>query len=115
MHWLTRQEKLVLMFLCGVMLCGSVLQYASKSWAVVGRMMSDRDDKFSFRSIDVNSAGLQELTTVPGIGPATAGRIIEYRTAHGPYQKLDDLDDVPGISMKRVKTLSRFLAVKGKY
>ena len=100
------------MFLCGVMLCGSVLQYASKSWAVMARMIRDRDDKYLFRSIDVNSAGLQELTAVPGIGPATAERIVEYRTAHGPYQKLDDLDQVPGIGVKRVKMLSRFLAVK---
>lgn len=112
MHWLTRQEKLVLMFLCGVMLCGSVLQYASKSWAFMARMMRDREDKYLFRSIDVNSAGLQELTDIPGIGPATAGQIVGYRTAYGPYQSLDDLDNVPGISVKKIKMLSQYLAVK---
>lgn len=102
------------MFLCGVMFCGSVLNYMSKSWAFMARVMGGRDDKYIFRPIDLNSAGLQELTAVPGIGTTTAGWIIEYRTAHGPYQSLDDLCKVPGIGLKRIKMFSRFLIVKGK-
>jgi len=47
--------------------------------------------------IDINTADAQELDTLPRIGPAIAERIVEYRRARGPFQKIEDLLDVPGI------------------
>ena len=47
--------------------------------------------------INVNKAGLEELQTVRGIGPALAERIIQYRDEHGPFKKLDDVTSVRGI------------------
>ncbi|MEJ7721129.1 MAG: helix-hairpin-helix domain-containing protein [Ilumatobacteraceae bacterium] len=47
--------------------------------------------------VDVNMAGLDELDTLPGIGPATATAIIQYRDENGPFASVDDLESVPGI------------------
>ncbi|MCC7362508.1 MAG: helix-hairpin-helix domain-containing protein [Anaerolineales bacterium] len=47
--------------------------------------------------INVNTATAAELETLPEIGPALAQRIVDYRTAHGPFTALDDLLNVSGI------------------
>ena len=61
--------------------------------------------------IDVNTASAVELTLLPGIGPALAARIADYRDAHGPFASLDDLDDVRGIGPKTIAGLEPFAAV----
>lgn len=48
-------------------------------------------------TVNVNDAGLDELAVLPGLGPATAQRIIDHRREHGPFTTLDGLLDVPGI------------------
>ena len=47
--------------------------------------------------IDVNRATLDDLISLPGIGPALAQRIIDYRSEHGPFQSVDELERVSGI------------------
>jgi competence protein ComEA len=47
--------------------------------------------------IDLNRASANELQTLPGIGPAIAARIIEYRSANGPFRTFDELEKVSGI------------------
>ena len=47
--------------------------------------------------IDINRATLNDLITLPGIGPALAQRIIDYRSEHGPFQSVDELERVSGI------------------
>jgi competence protein ComEA len=51
----------------------------------------------SFR-VDINRASQPELEALPGIGPVLAARIIEYRTANGPFTTVDQLTEIEGIS-----------------
>lgn len=57
------------------------------------------------RRVRVNSAALEELTTLPGIGAVTAQRIIEYREQVGEFKGLADLDQVPGIGPRMLENL----------
>jgi competence ComEA-like helix-hairpin-helix protein len=47
--------------------------------------------------ININTAGVKELTTLGGIGHKVAERIVEYREAHGPFKKPEDLKKVEGV------------------
>ena len=47
--------------------------------------------------VNINTAGQEELEKLPGIGPAKALAILQYRAEHGPFQTIEDLMKVPGI------------------
>ncbi len=63
--------------------------------------------------IDINTASADELEALPGIGPALAERIVAYRTEHGPFQSVDELAEVRGISPRMVDELRDLVTVGG--
>lgn len=55
--------------------------------------------------IDLNRATEAELETLDGVGPATAAKILQWRTEHGPFRSVDDLEQVPGIGPKKLAAM----------
>jgi comEA protein len=55
--------------------------------------------------VHVNSATVEELDTLPGIGPSLAQAIIDYRTQNGPFTSLEDLDNVPGLGPAKLDAI----------
>ncbi len=58
--------------------------------------------------VDLNLADENELETLPGIGPALAGRIVEFRETNGPFSSLDDLLDVGGMTQRKLDDLEPY-------
>lgn len=57
--------------------------------------------------VDINKAGIVELTALPGIGKVTAQRIIEYRNIHGKFISTSDLMKVKGIGQKKFERIKQ--------
>lgn len=60
--------------------------------------------------VHLNSATVEELDTLPGVGPVTAQKIVDYRTAHGAFRSVDELDAIPGIGPARLEQLRDLVA-----
>jgi len=61
--------------------------------------------------VNINTASLEELDTLQGVGPSTAQKIIDYRTANGPFASIDDIKNVSGIGDARFAALKDSITV----
>jgi competence protein ComEA len=59
--------------------------------------------------ININTATETELETLNGVGPVTAGAIVQYRTQHGPFRSIEDLVNVSGIGPVTLEELRPFI------
>lgn len=61
--------------------------------------------------VDLNTSSRTHLETVSGIGPGKARAIIEYRTQHGPFKSVDELENVPGFGKKTIEKIRSRLTI----
>jgi competence protein ComEA len=61
--------------------------------------------------VNINTANAAELESLPGIGPVLAEAILRYRSAYGPFKRIEDLLDVPGIGEKTLEKLKPFITI----
>ncbi|MBI4168783.1 MAG: helix-hairpin-helix domain-containing protein [Acidobacteria bacterium] len=61
--------------------------------------------------ININTAGVEELVTLPGIGRVYAERIVEYRQKNGPFKKVEDILNVRGVGEKTFEKIKDRLTV----
>ncbi len=61
--------------------------------------------------VDINTASLEQLQTLPGVGPVLAQHILDWRTAHRSFASVDQLDDVPGIGPVKFQALKPVVTV----
>ncbi len=65
----------------------------------------------AFAGVNINTADVKELEGLPGIGPAKAKAIVDYRKEHGPFATVDDLSKVQGIGPKMLEQLRNQIEV----
>ena len=75
-------------------------------WQVTTQKNAGQEETIT--AVNVNTATVEELIGVEGIGPTLAERIVEYREEHGPFQSVEELDNVKGIGPSLIENI-RFL------
>jgi competence protein ComEA len=60
--------------------------------------------------VHLNSATLEQLDALPGVGPVTAQKILDYRQQHGAFGSVDELDAIAGIGPARLENLRGLVA-----
>ncbi|PLX23571.1 MAG: hypothetical protein C0600_14550 [Ignavibacteria bacterium] len=148
----TRNEAAVVVFLCAVIIVGTILTEVRSSGARpvedIRTSYEKADRAFADRStveisqadagtesvrenekspdvapavvnaaqtpqaIDPNTATQDVLTSLPGVGPATARNIIEYRREHGPFRQPEDLLKVQNIGPKKFERIRTFITIE---
>ena len=68
---------------------------------------------WALAAVNINSASAEELKALPGIGPAKAAAIVEYRSQHGSFKSVEELKEVKGIGEGIFNKLKDEVAVAG--
>lgn len=63
------------------------------------------------RVIDINRASAEDFARLPGVGPAMAKRIVDFRVKHGPFRRVEDLLAIRGIGLKKWKAMRPYLRI----
>lgn len=101
---LTKPEKVfVLLALAAAVLCaGLAFAFAVPLKADSPQALPQTDDLADYLQVDLNTADVQALCSLPGIGEKRAQAIVEYRTQYGPFEQVEDAASVPGITPELV-------------
>ena len=62
--------------------------------------------------VNINTADEKSLEAIPGVGPATAKKIVDYRTKQGKFNAIEDIKNVSGIGDKKFESMKDFISVK---
>jgi competence protein ComEA len=79
----------------------SILIFSSPEASVAAAPIEER--------ININTASIEELERLPGIGPALASRITEHRRKHGPFRRPQDIIIVRGMSAKLYRRIAHLI------
>ena len=99
-----KREKLIILFLLGLLVVGlSIGLYQKFVPPIVVKtnaFTADNDLPWQSKKININDAALEDLRGLKGIGPALASRILEYRSKNGNFRSTEELMKVKGIGRK---------------
>ena len=125
MIYLTKQERLVLIFLVAALAVGAAVKvFRGERAPPPPRPLEVEIDHTkpkppldaaalteitAAKKINVNAADALELCTLPGVGPVIARRIVEHRKNHPPFEKAEDLTAVEGIGPATVGKIAPYI------
>lgn len=119
---LTKHERLIIIFLASAVLVGfgvlGVQEHTRKVHLEVkpsGIAHGDIDvEKLvqEAKSVNVNSADINALIRLHGIGPKLAEKIIKYRTQNGPFKDKETLKNIPGIGPKKFSEIEKYIVLE---
>lgn len=87
-----------------VLLLAGAVGFSVPFWQPGYRTVASEEfDVQQMMLVDLNSAGLEELCSLPGVGEKKAQAILDYREEHGSFSGIEELDQVDGISAKSIE------------
>jgi comEA protein len=115
-----RSEQRVVLFLIASALIASAIliithiqrEKALSKIDVVHSAFEIYSEEIIPEKININTASLEELETLPRIGPVIANRIIEYRKTYGKFQSIEEITKVKGIGKKTFEKIKKMITIK---
>lgn len=114
----TKTEKILLILTAVFLLLMLALLFHARAGGAAGsyaveteRVASSSELTPDVTPVDINTAGTEELATLPGIGEKLAERIVKYRADNGDFASVDDLLNVSGIGEGKLEALRDYVSV----
>ena len=79
---------------------------------IVNTAQNSNTNTTTFSKVNINKADTEQLQTLPGVGEATANKIIEYRKESGEFKTIEDIKNVPGIGEAKYEEIKEKIKVK---
>ena len=107
------KTELILLIMTAVFLFGLTGLARRDRMAAVSAVTEENlpPEQVELTLVDINTAGVEELSTLPGIGEGLAGRIVHYREANGAFESVEALTEVSGIGEKKLEELRDYITV----
>ncbi len=97
--------------LAGGQVSSQPVESGSDAGEVAGATTQAPAPSYSTGKININSASATQLDSLPGIGPAYAGRIIDYREVNGSFKTIGEIENIKGIGPKTFEKLKDLITV----
>lgn len=109
---LTKQEKYIVLFLCAVLVLGSLVHVLLAKFPLLSNVVNLIDGDALYSKLDINKATTDELEKLPYIGKYTAQNIVDYRQEHGFFKTMDEVKNVRGIKEKNFEKFKNYIVIR---
>lgn len=96
--------------ICFSLFFGTMMISAQEKEGIMDAEMMDKKVMASAK-VNINTADMEQLMNLPGVGEGTARKIIDYRKTNGNFKTLDQLKSVPGIGDKKYEKMKGMLTI----
>jgi len=117
---ITKKSKVVIIVLASIIVIGilillvnNLMQTPQNGKDPQKKMSMIKGQSKEFKKVNINTAGLEKLVKLPGIGPVKAQAIIEYRENIGKFESINEITKVKGIGKVTMAKIESYLEIIG--